>query len=82
MDILKPIEIIQKIILPHDNFPGNPSYPLLIYKHIFSDMNTTPQTLQTMLNQNNWSHSWIDSIYDFHHDHSNTHEVLVIISGK
>lgn len=44
-------------------------------------MNESPHTLQKQLKENHWGHSWVDTIYDFHHYHSNTHEVLVIISG-
>ncbi|KTD47873.1 Cupin domain protein [Legionella rubrilucens] len=76
------MEIIQKMISPQGYFPGNPHYPLLIYKQVFSGMNESPQAIQDRLEQNHWSHSWVDSIYDFHHYHSNTHEVLVIISGE
>lgn len=75
------MEIIQKMIESHDYFPGNPHYPLLIYKQAFTNMES-PQAIQDLLEQNNWCDSWIDSIYDFHHYHKKTHEVLVIISGN
>jgi uncharacterized protein YjlB len=75
------MEIIQKMIAPQGYFPGNPYYPLLIYKKALADMNESPQSIQLRLEQNSWCDSWIDGIYDFHHYHSKTHEVLVIISG-
>lgn len=75
------MEVIQKMILPQGYFPGNSNYPLLIYRHTFSEMNESLQTIQDRLEQNNWTHSWMDSVYDFHHYHSNTHEVLVVMSG-
>src|SRR5436309_338392 len=75
------MEIIQKMIAPQGYFPGNPYYPLLIYKKALADMNESPRAIQLRLEKNNWCDSWIDSIYDFHHYHSKTHEVLVIISG-
>lgn len=70
------------MISSDDYFPGNLHYPLLIYKQISWEMHEPPQTIQDRLAKNDWSHSWVDSIYDFHHYHSNTHEVLVIISGN
>lgn len=82
MDVLKPKEIIYQMILPQGYFPGNQLYPLLIYKRIYSNINESPEMIQAQLGQNDWSHSWVDSIYDFHHYHSTTHEVLVIISGE
>lgn len=75
------MEIIQKMISSQDYLPGNPYYPLLIYKQAITNSNEPSKVIQDRLAQNNWSHSWVDSIYDFHHYHSNTHEVLVIISG-
>ncbi|KTC87685.1 cupin domain-containing protein [Legionella drozanskii] len=81
MGHLTPEDIIQEMISPEAYFPGNPNYPLLIYKQVFSAGNETPKEIQTRLERNNWDQSWIDSIYDFHHYHSSTHEVLVIISG-
>lgn len=82
MDIRKPKQVIQEMILPQGHFPGNLRYPLLIYKQVFSAINESPETIQSVLKQNNWIHSWVDSIYDFHHYHSNTHEVLGILSGN
>ena len=80
INLKKPKKIISKIISPHDNFPGNSRYPLLIYKQVFSS-NDLAEEIQAWLKNNDWGSSWIDSIYDFHHYHSNTHEVLVIIAG-
>jgi uncharacterized protein YjlB len=54
---------------------------LLIYQQALPDIHE-PQAIQARLAQNTWGQSWVDSIYDFHHYHSNTHEVLVIISGE
>lgn len=76
------MEVIQKLILPQGNFPGNSRYPLLIYKRAISTLKKSPSDIQDQLQQNNWRNPWIDSIYDYHHFHSNTHEVLVIVSGE
>lgn len=73
------MEHTKKIIVPKDYLPGNPDYPLLIYKQAVTDCDE--KTVQTQLEQNDWRHAWVDSIYDFHHYHCNTHEVLVILSG-
>lgn len=81
MYLQKPREIIQTNMNAYEYFPGNPRFPLLIYKNVISQIPVSAQDTQTLLQQNNWGSSWIDSIYDFHHYHSNTHEVLVIISG-
>jgi uncharacterized protein YjlB len=35
-----------------------------------------------LLESNGWSNSWENGIYDYHHYHSITHEVLVMTSGS
>lgn len=32
-------------------------------------------------NRNNWLNSWTNGIFDYHHFHSNAHEVLGVVSG-
>lgn len=81
MDLQKPQEVIQKMIASHEKFPGNPRFPLLIYRHVFFQMTASEHNIQAWLQKNDWGSSWVDRIYDFHHYHSNTHEALVIISG-
>lgn len=76
------MEIITEIIPSQDYFPGNSRYPLLIYKQCFSNKNISEKSIQSQLTRNDWTNSWVDSIYDYHHYHSNTHEVLVIILGN
>lgn len=51
------MEIIQKMIAPQDYFPGNPHYPLLIYRKVFANTqaslssNHSPQSIQIQLAQ-------------------------------
>ena len=76
------MKIIHELIPPRGYFPGNPYYPLLIYKESLLCRDREPKTVQIHLLQNDWRHSWVGSIYDYHHYHSNTHELLAIISGN
>lgn len=61
------------------NFP-EPKFPVLHYKAAFN--NPGAKNVKEHLQKNNWTNAWTDGIYDYHHYHSTTHEVLVIISGK
>lgn len=81
MNAKKPEEVIHVMIAPNGYFPGNPRFPLLIYRQVFSFV-SSPAEVQGLLKQNEWTQAWADSIYDFHHYHCSTHEVLVIISGS
>jgi uncharacterized protein YjlB len=80
--IPRPTKLIHKLISPSDYFPNNSRYPLLIYKQVFTSMEQSPEQIQQFLHENNWNNSWVDSIYDYHHYHSTTHETLVIIAGQ
>ncbi len=85
MEAVKPVtpqEILHQLILPNGFFPNNRRFPLLLYKQTFAMTSQLPQALQELLQRNHWGNSWIDSIYDSHHYHSTTHEVLVMIEGE
>ncbi|RUR08659.1 cupin domain-containing protein [Legionella septentrionalis] len=82
MDALKPVqpkEVIHELIPANHYFPGNSRLPLIIYKEVIKS--SSPQSIQALLTENHWINSWVDTIYDYHHYHSNTHEALVIFSG-
>lgn len=79
---IKPQEVIQEIIHRNDFFPGNSIYPLLIYKKVFDFIDQSTEAVQKFLKKNGWINSWVDSIYPYHHYHSNTHEALVVFRGS
>lgn len=61
----------------------NSKYPLLLYRPILegsSDINA--DWLENTFNNHNWTNSWRWGVYDFHHYHSNTHEVLGVYQGN
>ena len=61
----------------------NSKYPLLVYKNAFSERNTAgAKWLEDTFASNNWTNSWRNGIYDFHHYHSTSHEVLGVYSGE
>ncbi|MGG3941693.1 cupin domain-containing protein [Peribacillus psychrosaccharolyticus] len=57
--------------------PNNPNLPVLIYKHAFGKGNE----IEEKFSNNNWRNSWEGGIFDYHHFHSNTHEVLGVMQG-
>ncbi len=59
-------------------FP-NSRLPLLIYRNALpSEAAAMEQTFA----RNNWSNSWRDGIFDYHHFHSIAHEVLGFAAGE
>lgn len=66
----------QTILLNDDGkVPNNPSLPLLIYQDVFSATSDTSEAIARFA-ANTWSGAWVNGIYDFHHYHARSHEVL------
>jgi uncharacterized protein YjlB len=64
-------------------FPNNNALPVLLYKSILTLPKIFPaRGIKNLFRDNGWSNAWKDSIYDYHHYHSNTHEVLGVYKGK
>ena len=61
-------------------FPNNPKLPALHYPRVTDQ--PQPQKIKDLFESHDWRNSWINGIYDYHHYHSNTHEVLGISAGE
>jgi uncharacterized protein YjlB len=59
----------------------NSKFPLLVYKDALSP-GITPAKLKKQFATNNWTNSWENGVYSFHHYHSTSHEVLGVYSGS
>ncbi|WP_207536236.1 hypothetical protein [Desertivirga arenae] len=63
-------------------FPNNPNLPALVYKGaLHLHPGDESQAIVERFKLNNWTNSWKDGIFDYHHYHSNTHEVLGVFCG-
>lgn len=61
----------------------NSKLPLILYKNAFAERgNEGAGWLEKRFASNNWSNSWRNGIYSFHHYHSTSHEVLGIYTGN
>ncbi|MCF8229764.1 MAG: cupin domain-containing protein [Bacteroidales bacterium] len=81
--IQKPFDIIKHQLDENGNYPNNPRLPLLIYlQAIELKSPDTERPIEDLLEKNNWKNAWRNGILTNHHFHSNTHEVLVVYSGK
>ena len=61
------------------SIPNNPRLPLIVYTRAFKE---NPETIEAAFNKNGWTNSWTGGVFDYHHYHSNTHEVLGVRSGS
>ncbi len=63
-------------------FPNN-TLPVLVYKSVLTlPLFFAAQYIKTVFKRNNWLNTWKDTVYDYHHYHSNTHEVLGVFQGR
>lgn len=75
--------ITQKILLRDDSRFPNSDFPVLFYKGALDLPLLFPAThVSHLFEKNGWSNSWDAGIFEYHHYHSTTHEVLGIHSGR
>ncbi len=62
--------------------PNNSRLPVLLWHGaIDAHGHDDAARFEALFTQNGWSSQWRDSVFDYHHFHSTTHEVLGIASG-
>ncbi|PPK88670.1 uncharacterized protein YjlB [Neolewinella xylanilytica] len=67
---------------PWEWIPNN-RLPVIIYPNAFSDNKPgIKDRVAKQLQTRGWGNTWIAGIYPYPHYHSNTHEVLVLLSGR
>ncbi|MGX5687534.1 cupin domain-containing protein [Arcticibacter tournemirensis] len=74
--------VVNQIIKDDGIFPNNPNLPVMVYKGAIQlHPDDEPECILALFEKNNWKNGWKNGIYDYHHYHSNTHEVLGIFCG-
>lgn len=74
---------IEQIIVRDDGVFPNSLLPALLYKGVLDIPMLFPAThVKHLFEKHGWSNSWDAGIFEYHHYHSTTHEVLGIYSGK
>lgn len=60
----------------------NSVFPLIIYKGAFPQGESIADDMEQKFAGNNWTNSWRNGIYPYHHYHSISHEVVGVYSGS
>jgi uncharacterized protein YjlB len=64
---------------PGDVIPNHPRFAVLVYRAV--DGIEDAGAARELLARHGWGGSWVDGVFDFHHFHSNAHEVLAVVAG-
>lgn len=72
----------EKFYFEDDGKIPNNKLPLLLYRKAFNERGDSgAEWLEARFYKNNWKNSWRNGVYDFHHYHSTSHEVLGVYEG-
>ena len=74
-------QVIRHMLHDDGQFPNSNLF-LLIYREAIKLPGNDSSVFKKIFQRNNWKNSWLNGIYDYHHYHSNTHEVLGIYKGR
>ena len=64
-----------------DTIPNHPGFGVLIY-HDVEAAAAGAGACRTLFDEHGWGGSWVDGVFDFHHFHSTSHEVLGVVAGR
>ena len=66
-----------------DGYIPNSRFPVLLYRNAFTARsNAGAAWLEKRFATNNWTNSWRNGVYAYHHYHSTSHEVLGVYAGS
>lgn len=74
-----------EILLFRENgmIPNNPALPAILYRGVFDrNESDVAALLEGLFSQTGWPPAWRNGVYQFHHYHSNAHEVLGFAKGS
>lgn len=74
-------QFVSRIFPDNSAFPNNKNLPLVILKSPLPEVRITPEHFEKLFNDNGWPAAWRNGLFDFHHYHSQAHEVLGVYSG-
>src|SRR5687767_8851415 len=74
---------VLQFFVKDDGIYPNSDLPILLYKEALKlPVFLKANAVKKLFSDHGWSNNWRAGIFTYHHYHSNTHEVLGIISGS
>lgn len=56
--------------------PNHPRFPVLLYRDV------DVADVEARFARHGWIGAWTNGVFDFHHFHSTSHEVLAVVAGR
>jgi len=72
-------EIVSHVFPDDGVIPNNPDLPLVLYRCVLRDSDS--DTIAAAFRRHRWDGCWVNGVFDWHHYHSNAHEVLGCFAG-
>lgn len=83
VDLVQKPHLICTLLEDDGVYPNNGYLCMLIYKGaLVLGPEDEAADIEKLFEDNKWSNTWKDGIFNYHHYYSNTHEVLGIFSGS
>ena len=81
-DVLNRPEVVSTVLKDDGKIPNN-ALPLLFYRAAVNLESRDPAAVfEELFQSNDWSNTWRNGIYTYHHYHSTTHEVIGVAKGS
>jgi uncharacterized protein YjlB len=81
-DRIQEVEVREHLFEDDGRIPNNPELPLLIYPQVFERDDLSPSRCKELLARHGWGGTWVNGVFSYHHYHSTSHEVLVVVGGE
>ncbi|MFB5662415.1 cupin domain-containing protein [Alteribacillus sp. HJP-4] len=76
---MKKENVLSFLFKKEQDMPNNEHLPVLFYRGAFKE---DPAECEAIFHKHYWKNSWRGSVLDYHHFHSNAHEVLGVANGE
>jgi len=75
------MQITTRLYKDDGSIPNSP-LPLLVYTFAFPVSDSLADVMEETFASHNWTNSWRNGVYPYHHYHSITHEVVGVYRGS
>lgn len=78
---LDPAAIVATHVPPNHGVPNHPTFGALLYPGVLADDHDV-ERVKALFERNRWFRVWDWTVFDYHHFHPSSHEVLAVVRGR